>query len=297
MINKLRTFLFRRLRGPAQPLEGIERSSPEKLYGAYGLTYEASPFLTPEVLKERELLRDQPISDIQFDEAATLAMSEMSRLPFGLQTEYLSFHRNRFFELDNIAAKLIQEQRELVPRVLDVGMSVNTLIIQKLLPSARVETTDRLGLDLGDCPITYHPLDLTDPDLDKVDLGQRYDVILFAEVIEHLIANPVRVLRFFIRHLTPNGRIILTTPNFFAEVRLHMMRSRKNPQPIFPEHLDRNTAIEHHVREYSISELLELCVDAGGKPATFFYSSCWDRDPQNIPEEQWLNLVVVIGPT
>ena len=43
-----------------------------------------------------------------------------------------------------------------------------------------------------------------------------FDVVLLCEVIEHLIEDPVRVLREVRRVLKPNGTLILTTPNVAA---------------------------------------------------------------------------------
>jgi SAM-dependent methyltransferase len=40
-----------------------------------------------------------------------------------------------------------------------------------------------------------------------------FDVILFCEIIEHLLMNPVAVLKEIKRVLKPNGALILTTPN------------------------------------------------------------------------------------
>ena len=39
-----------------------------------------------------------------------------------------------------------------------------------------------------------------------------FDVVLFAELIEHLAINPVWALAEIHRVLTPDGRLILTTP-------------------------------------------------------------------------------------
>lgn len=43
-------------------------------------------------------------------------------------------------------------------------------------------------------------------------LGEKFDVIIIGDVIEH-VENPVKLLRFALRHLEPGGEIIATTPN------------------------------------------------------------------------------------
>jgi SAM-dependent methyltransferase len=46
------------------------------------------------------------------------------------------------------------------------------------------------------------------------DLGERFDRVVVGDVIEH-VDDPVRLLRFGARHLTPDGRMLVTTPNPF----------------------------------------------------------------------------------
>ena len=40
-----------------------------------------------------------------------------------------------------------------------------------------------------------------------------FDVVIFGEIIEHLLNDPCKVLREIKRFLKPNGSLILTTPN------------------------------------------------------------------------------------
>jgi SAM-dependent methyltransferase len=42
---------------------------------------------------------------------------------------------------------------------------------------------------------------------------EEFDIVLFCEIIEHLLMNPVAVLKEIKRVLKPNGALILTTPN------------------------------------------------------------------------------------
>ncbi|MBV6623526.1 MAG: methyltransferase domain-containing protein [Rivularia sp. (in: Bacteria)] len=43
--------------------------------------------------------------------------------------------------------------------------------------------------------------------------NEQFDVVLFCEIIEHLLMDPIRVLKEIKRILKPNGVLILTTPN------------------------------------------------------------------------------------
>ena len=51
-------------------------------------------------------------------------------------------------------------------------------------------------------------------DAETMDLGRRFDTIVAGEIVEHL-ENPGLFLRNLRRHLTPDGRLILSTPNPF----------------------------------------------------------------------------------
>lgn len=44
------------------------------------------------------------------------------------------------------------------------------------------------------------------------DLGQKFDLIIIGDVIEH-VNNPVAMLAFAKRHLAPNGSVLVATPN------------------------------------------------------------------------------------
>lgn len=43
--------------------------------------------------------------------------------------------------------------------------------------------------------------------------NESFDIVLFCEIIEHLLMDPAKVLREIRRVLKPNGQLILTTPN------------------------------------------------------------------------------------
>lgn len=43
-------------------------------------------------------------------------------------------------------------------------------------------------------------------------LGERFDLVILGDVIEH-VENPVKLLRFALRHLEKNGEVVVSTPN------------------------------------------------------------------------------------
>jgi 2-polyprenyl-3-methyl-5-hydroxy-6-metoxy-1,4-benzoquinol methylase len=51
-------------------------------------------------------------------------------------------------------------------------------------------------------------------DCEKLNLGEKFDVIIAGELIEHL-ANPGNFLEGVKKHLAPGGKLILSTPNVY----------------------------------------------------------------------------------
>lgn len=97
-------------------------------------------------------------------------------------------------------------------------------------------------------------------DLDELDLadvleGEKYDVGLFGDVIEHL-KNPGRVLAQTREVLLPGGYIVLSVPNIaHASIRLMLLKGEFNYEETGI--LD-DTHLKYYTRE-SIGDFLESC--------------------------------------
>jgi len=87
----------------------------------------------------------------------------------------------------------------------------------------------------------------------------KYDIILFAEVIEHLNTNPLLIMQFLKTLLTKEGVIILQMPNAGAfhkkiqrltHINLFSLNSGNKSDPI-------------HFKEYTASEISDYCSKAG----------------------------------
>lgn len=96
-------------------------------------------------------------------------------------------------------------------RVLDVGCGFATT-------SARIEELGNQVTGIDESPeivaIASKRLSrVVTADLQQADLGdEQFDVILFADVLEHL-AWPVGVLKRYLRWLAPGGSVIVSLPN------------------------------------------------------------------------------------
>ena len=126
-------------------------------------------------------------------------------------------------------------------RVLDVGCGVCVKLSEHLIPTgARVVGIDQhsalaVARTLG-CPADLRPVNLESPD-PSLDLGGPFDVILCADVLEHLV-NPDHALELIRRSSHPKSRIILSTPE------RHRERGRSCMASLKPE----------HVREWALRE-------------------------------------------
>lgn len=126
-------------------------------------------------------------------------------------------------------------------RVLDVGCGVCVKLTEHLIPTgARVVGIDQdsalaVARSLG-CSADLLPVNLESPD-PSLDLGGHFDVILCADVLEHLV-NPDHALNLIRRAAAPHSRIILSTPERPRE------RGRACMASLKPE----------HVREWALQE-------------------------------------------
>lgn len=109
----------------------------------------------------------------------------------------------------------------------------------------------------------YH-LDLTAPHPLQGVPGP-YDLLLFVEVLEHLLVNPLLLFREFWDHLAPGGFLFLTTPNQ-ARLgnRLKLLRGRSIKESgRYPTEPGRTYG---HVVEYTRAELDHLLAVEGFRP-------------------------------
>lgn len=89
-----------------------------------------------------------------------------------------------------------------------------------------------------------------------------YDVVLFVEVLEHLLVNPIVLVRALGALLRPGGHLILTTPNQARlRNRFHLLRGHSIREPGAFSATDSPT--HGHVQEYTPDELRGYVGQAG----------------------------------
>ena len=168
---------------------------------------------------------------------------------------------------------LLAKVRELAPerpRILDVGQAYEAEQL-RTLPDAVVDTLgfgdERFPPREGERHI---PFDLKAapeiwPEWETWPGFEGYDVVVCAEVIEHLPVSPVPALRFLGSALRPGGWLVLQTPNA-ARIgnRLRLLAGRNPFEP-----LRGDLVSPGHIREYTVAEVFELGRAAGLEPGSW----------------------------
>lgn len=209
--------------------------------------------------------------------------------------QYFHFHRFRFTELLHITSYIIRTGH--IERVLDCGHKHSGFLLSQCFPGQ----FKLININIEDASdgITYLDghieLDLERDDLDTVEINEEFDLIVFTEVIEHLRIHPTKVLRFLANHLSADGKILLTTPNFYNHHNLRSFQRRQSMQPVVPYDLAYENLHFHHVHEYCAQEIFQASKEAGLKAGAFWFSDCWDREKYyDIPREELSNMTFVL---
>jgi hypothetical protein len=178
------------------------------------------------------------------------------RLDGGFNPRYLAFHAPRYAFL----AQLVSDHvRAPGARLLDVGRSPLT----EMIAGRTGRPVDSLGFE-PDASLPsgrQHRFDLNDAqhrERWRLDLGP-YDVIVLAEVIEHLYTAPELVLAYLRELLVPGGLLFVQTPNAAALWKRRMLLRGKNPY----ERIRLDPGDPGHFREYTAAELREILAAAG----------------------------------
>ena len=189
----------------------------------------------------------------------------MSRFP---HDGYLHYHAPRYSSL----LCFIKEVYKKKDCVLDIGRSRLTEIISDALKTP----VDSLGFhpDSDTTSGKHYHFDLNNCQTVKSwlrDIGP-YDVIIFAEVIEHLYTSPNLIFSFLNSITSHGGRVILQTPNAVALHKRLKMLIGKNPY----ERIRENNSNPGHFREYTKKEIMEYAQNTGFKIKKSVYENYFD---------------------
>ncbi len=182
-------------------------------------------------------------------------------------TKYWEYNNKRFKYITRLTGELIDKLERSgcsVERILDVGNSFQTLMINRVRPDLQVDTMGFLdGRYKPNGTTMHHDFDLNDayyPDRWLVSEDQKkYDIILFLEVIEHLYTAPEQVLGFLGSFLKPHGFIVIQTPNAAALISRFRLFFGRNPY----DPIRTNRMNPGHFREYTKLEMANHAQQSG----------------------------------
>lgn len=194
-----------------------------------------------------------------------------------VRNEYVSFHTQRFF--DQVRAVVAIRRKVLAsiprPRVLEVGASPVTRMYAQVVGDIDLYTADlpageppeEIARKFGSTQHYYINLD-TDALTGRHPalIEQPFHIVLFCEVIEHVLASPEEMIADLLKLVAPGGILIVTTPNAMSARQLFDIAIGRKGDSIYR----RNARELHqghniHVREYTLRELREACTACGAK--------------------------------
>lgn len=170
--------------------------------------------------------------------------------------EYALYHAPRYAVLLKLVKEFAPAEN---PKILDVGISEFADMVRDTLgcdvdtldifPPQPMERGTQYQFDLNDCD---------KPELWPTGLPS-YDVVVLAEVVEHLYASPLHAFRLFRSLLKPGGVLLVQTPNAVALHKRVKMLFGRNPYMLIHEQ-EKHAG---HVREYTLRELEDYARQAG----------------------------------
>jgi trans-aconitate methyltransferase len=180
------------------------------------------------------------------------------------RVELLAFHKSRYEYLLSKLERLLVGVRQTRPegqiRILDVGLSMLTQAIVLNWTEAVVDTVGFADARYHSARGNHYQWDLNEAQYrDKwLDIGP-YDIIVFAEVLEHLYTAPRLVLSCLAAWLRPGGCLLIQTPNAASLSRRVALLMGRNPYEMIRE----NPTNPGHFREYTVAELKSIAKAAG----------------------------------
>lgn len=145
-----------------------------------------------------------------------------------------------------------------------------------------------VGVDIDSDSIEYaarHGVEIGWADCESMELGRRFDVIVMSDVIEHLNA-PARAVEVLVRHLSPGGKLLVTTPNptQYGLVLRALLRGRPS---VYYDHM--SCFLPEHVQA--------MCDRFGFRlTSVYFFGHVDRRTPRTVMRSRLRRLVGTLSP-
>lgn len=207
----------------------------------------------------------------------------------GYEIEYFNFHKYRYHYLLNkiVSLRLIKNTR-----ILDVGC----------YPLHMYKALNLLGYDVSGISSPHEPIHASNIttfnlETDSLPYSRGYfELIVFSEVMEHLVVSPLIYLEKLKEVLSPTGTFMITTPNsagLHKIIPILLGRSTYFPlTDVFTTLLEDGSIYKRHNREYTLSELIYILKRANFsiKTGTYFnaYRSFLHKEAEGKPIKVWV---------
>ncbi len=183
-------------------------------------------------------------------------------------TGYMHYHAPRY----KVLHKLIHDYNFDKAKILDIGNSKFSEMLSELINCQ----VDELGFNKDSNrsfgkTIQFDLNEAQNRELWRKDIGL-YDIIVFAEVLEHLYTSPCLVLKFLYSLLNKNGKLIIQTPNAAAIHKRLKLLWGINPYMLIRE----NNSDPGHYREYTKRELINYAIESGFEIEGFSFCNYFD---------------------
>ena len=215
---------------------------------------------------------------------------------------YLHTHAMRFAYLLGMVRKVRKNFVSSPVRIMDIGPSFFTDILMTNLPEDDLYTlgfaheASRGGHFPSDIKINndhFYAFDLNDAQYpEKWIEPPKMEIVIMAEVLEHLYTSPVHVFRFIASMMNPGGYLIIGTPNATALQRRLVLMAGNNPYEMIRETRDN----PGHFREYTVYELKQLASKAGLETVDFEIKNYFKRNTRaGVLYDKLVTLFLLVG--
>jgi len=148
------------------------------------------------------------------------------------------------------------------------GYTVETIDIKDEVEGYYGKRMKRLNIPQKACDLNREALPYKDGS---------FDVVIFSEVLEHLLVSPLKPLLEINRILVEGGLLILVTPNVASFSHIIFLICGRHFMPEYPMVMLTTMPDLKHTREYTIREMKSLLSTAKFKIDTLYMSRYQDR--------------------
>ncbi len=178
---------------------------------------------------------------------------------------YFKYHYNRYERFYKFLENHFKENSKNI-NVLDIGshyLHISSLLSIMEFNVYSLDVSEFWNLNfVKNRSQKFNLKPIVENDLSKLEsmkkIENKYDLIVFSEILEHITFNPINFWKTVHRIIKPGGLIYISTPNAFSLVNFF----RKFKNMIFlksigipVDQIMSNVTYGHHWKEYSISEI------------------------------------------